>query len=208
MTSILVVCTGNICRSPIAEGLLRDALTGRFGADAPMVSSAGTWGVEGSPATHEAVAAAAERGTDIAAHRARRLSAVKVADADLVIAMAGEHRLALESDDAVAGRTFTLKELVRLLESLRSPDPGALPGSLAHRVSEAAAARRAGFTGNRLDEDVADPLGLALQSYRAIAWELDEWVDRVVDGLYGAEPIRAVNEAEHRHRSRGADRHG
>ncbi|HEX7248513.1 MAG TPA: hypothetical protein VF351_10495, partial [Actinomycetota bacterium] len=45
MTSILVVCTGNICRSPIAEGMLRVALQARFGDDAPTVSSAGTWGV-------------------------------------------------------------------------------------------------------------------------------------------------------------------
>ena len=62
MTSILVVCTGNICRSPIAEGLLRDALVARFGAEAPTVASAGTWGVEGSAATAEAVTAASERG--------------------------------------------------------------------------------------------------------------------------------------------------
>ena len=55
MTSILVVCTGNSCRSPIAEGLLRDALAARFGAEAPSVSSAGMWGVEGSSATPEAV---------------------------------------------------------------------------------------------------------------------------------------------------------
>ena len=70
MTSILVVCTGNICRSPIAEGLLRDALAARFGAEAPSVSSAGMWGVEGSSATPEAVAAAVESGADIQTHPA------------------------------------------------------------------------------------------------------------------------------------------
>jgi protein-tyrosine phosphatase len=47
MTTILVICTGNICRSPIAEGLLRQALSGRFGELAPVVSSAGTSGLEG-----------------------------------------------------------------------------------------------------------------------------------------------------------------
>lgn len=193
MTSILVVCTGNICRSPIAEGMLRDALTARFGDGAPEVSSAGTWGIEGSSPTAEAVMAARERGFDIAAHRARRLAQVPVADADLVIAMAGEHRdLALELE--VGERAFTLKELVRLLESLPPVPSGARPGSLSGRVEQAHAARQAGFAGNPFDDDVADPIGMALQTYRATAWELDEWIGRLVDGLYGAVPTIAASE--------------
>lgn len=193
MTSILVVCTGNICRSPIAEGLLRDALSERFGPAAPTVSSAGTWGVEGSGATPEAVAAASERGIDIAEHRARRVSTVATTDADLVLAMAGEHREEL-TEPGLEDRTFTLKELVRLLESLPAAPVGSEPDSLTGRVAQAAAVRRAGFAGNPLDEDVADPLGLPLQSYRAIAWELDEWITRLVDGLYGVATVAAASE--------------
>ena len=194
MTSILVVCTGNICRSPIAEGMLRDALTRRFGDRAPVVASAGTWGVEGAPATAEAVMAAQERGFDITAHRARRLAQVPAGDADLVIAMAGEHRDVLAEQTGVGERTFTLKELVRLLESLPPVPPGAAPGSLSGRVGQAHAARQAGFVGNPLDDDVADPIGMPLLTYRATAWELDEWVSRLVDGLYGAAPMAAASE--------------
>ena len=69
MTAILVVCTGNICRSPMAEGFLRDALLRRFGERTPVVSSAGTIGWTGSPASPESVIAAAERGSDIESHR-------------------------------------------------------------------------------------------------------------------------------------------
>jgi protein-tyrosine phosphatase len=192
MTSILLVCTGNICRSPIAEGLLRGALVGRFGPDAPTVSSAGTWGQEGSEATAEAIEAAAERGVDIRSHRARRLTLQVAAGADLVVTMAAEHRDALDHDPRIHRRTFSLKELVRLLESLPAPAPDAGPDALVERVAAAEAARAAGFEGNPADEDVADPLGLPLQSYRAVAWELDEWIGRLVDGLYGAEPARAV----------------
>lgn len=198
MTSILVVCTGNICRSPIAEGMLRNALTARFGEAAPRVSSAGTWGLEGVSATPEAVKAAAERGVVIGEHRARRLSPDRARAADLVIAMAVEHREALEHDLEVASRTFTLKELVRLLEALLPPVSSDADGgarSLADRVAAASEARREGFQGNPLDEDVADPIGLPLQSYRAIAWELEEWVARLIDGLYGAEHVPAANEA-------------
>jgi protein-tyrosine phosphatase len=193
MTSILVVCTGNICRSPIAEGMLRNALGARFGEAAPQVSSAGTWGNEGAAATSEAVQAAAERGVIIADHRARRLSPDKAGGADLVVGMAVEHRQALEGDLEVASRTFTLKELVRLLESL--PPASGEAGGLVERVAAASEARREGFKGNPFDEDVADPLGLPLQSYRAVAWELDEWIARMVDGLYGASPVPAANEA-------------
>ena len=195
MTSILVVCTGNICRSPIAEGILRNAIAARFGDAAPDVSSAGTWGVEGAEATPDAVKAAVERGVVIGQHRARRLSPDRARAADLVVAMAVEHREALEHDLEVASRTFTLKELVRLLETLPPAPSDADAGSLADRVAAASQARREGFQGNPLDEDVADPIGLPLQSYRAIAWELDEWVTRLVDGLYGADQVPAANEA-------------
>lgn len=195
MTSILVVCTGNICRSPIAEGMLRDAVVARFGASAPTVSSAGTIAVDGAGATTESVTAAAERGTDIAEHRASRLTLDRARQADLVVGMAGEHRAWLADDAEVASRTFTLKELVRLLGSLPPPPPGAGPDTLPARVAAAADARAAGFTGNPQDEDVADPLGLPLQTYRAIAWELDEWTARLVDGLYGAVAMTQAGEA-------------
>lgn len=187
MTSILVVCTGNICRSPIAEGLLRDALVARFGTNAPHVSSAGTLGMHGSGAQPGSVRAAAERGVDIAGHVARELTGTMVEHATLVVTMAGEHR------DAIAGfsldtahKTFTLKELVRLLEALPPAVRGSGPDTLTVRVAEAEAKRAAGFTGNPHDLDVADPLGMPIDSYRAIAWELDEWIARLVDGLYGA----------------------
>lgn len=199
MTSILVVCTGNVCRSPIAEGLLRDALAERFGDAAPHVGSAGTAGWEGDGAMKESVAAAAERGTDISGHVARKVTGTMVEHATLVVAMAAEHRDALSRfDPDTAHKTFTLKELVRLLEELdpvaatagpEGADAGAAP--LAARVAEADTLRRGGFAGNPHDEDVVDPLGMPMESYRAIAWELDEWVSRLVTGLYGPVSVAA-----------------
>jgi low molecular weight protein-tyrosine phosphatase len=184
MSSLLVVCTGNVCRSPVAEGMLRLELSRRLGADAPDIPSAGTMGWEGSGAMPESIEAAAERGIDISGHVAKRVDAEMVVRADLVVCMASEHRDQLRREiPAATPRTFTLKELARLLEAL----PGG-PTDLIGRVSDADALRVQGFLGNPADDDVGDPLGLPLDSYRAMAWELEAWCERLATGLAG--PLR------------------
>jgi protein-tyrosine phosphatase len=189
MARVLVVCTGNVCRSPIAEGLLRAAFLERLGDRAPEVASAGTMGWEGSGADPNSVAAAAERGVDISGHVARALSTAGPASADLVLAMSQEHALVVvRTAPEVAPRTFTLKELVRLLEALPEPAPAE---GLRARVEAADALRGRGFEGNPHDLDVADPLGMPLQSFRAVALELEEWSGRLADGLIGRAPARA-----------------
>ncbi|MEO8475757.1 MAG: hypothetical protein ABI572_01755 [Actinomycetota bacterium] len=189
MTSILVVCTGNICRSPMAEGFLRDALLRRFGDRVPMVMSAGTMGWSGSPASPESVIAAGERGSDIEGHIARELTRAMIERADLIVCMAGEHRDAVGAQlPEAAVRTFTLKELVRALEALPPAPAGADIDGLNERVVAAQAVRAQGRGSNPHDEDISDPLGLPLDTYRAIAWELDEWNGRLMLGLFGAEP--------------------
>jgi len=91
MSLILMVCTGNLCRSPMATGLLRQRLV-RAGLDGQYtVRSAGTWAVEDRPATEHAVEVMAERGVDIAEHRAHGLTSADVAEADLILVMSREH---------------------------------------------------------------------------------------------------------------------
>ena len=193
MAGILVVCTGNVCRSPIAEGLIRAELQARLGADAPAVASAGTMGWEGSGADPSSVEAAGEHGVDISGHRARVLAPTEARAADLLLAMAADHRSALAR--LAPARTFTLKELVRLLEALPAAEPGHPDAVLADRVAQADALRREGRIGNPKDEDVADPLGMPLESFRAVAWELDELCRRLADGLFGRQPARTTTPA-------------
>lgn len=185
MASILIVCTGNICRSPIAEGLLRHHLQARGVGDV-QVASAGVSGWDGSPASTEAVEALAERGIDISSHLARRLGRQTIDSADLVIAMAEEHRREMARIAPSAGpRTFTLKEFVRLLAGAQTRLRGTTSEELIRGAAELANSRRTGGEVAAFDEDIADPLGLSLPAYRATAWELNELVERLVELIFG-----------------------
>jgi len=85
---ILFVCSGNTCRSPLAEGIARSLLGGR---DGYSVSSAGTSASEGVPASSNSAEVASEHGIDLAGHRSRLLSGTLVREADLIVTMGGGH---------------------------------------------------------------------------------------------------------------------
>lgn len=88
--SVLMVCTGNICRSPMAEGLLCKQLPESL-KQLVSIRSAGTHGLHGNRAEPFAVLAAAGHGADISGHRARVLDAAMIRGADLVLAMEKYH---------------------------------------------------------------------------------------------------------------------
>ena len=85
---VLVVCTGNTCRSPMAAGWLNHKLKGKGW----MAESAGVAAWGGSPASAEAIEAMQEIGIDISAHRSRALTRHLADEATLVLAMTDGHR--------------------------------------------------------------------------------------------------------------------
>ncbi len=87
---ILFVCTGNICRSPMAEGLMKKMLSEK-GLQSVRVASAGTHALEGHPASGNAVAVMASQAVDITGHRGRQLDNRMLATSDLVLVMEPLH---------------------------------------------------------------------------------------------------------------------
>jgi len=90
MVQILIICTGNTCRSPMAEAILRSLLPKEL-AGVTRVRSAGTGAAEGIPATALAVQTSATAGLDIAAHRSTPLTPALVRGSDLVLGMEPHH---------------------------------------------------------------------------------------------------------------------
>lgn len=112
MRQLLIVCTANQCRSPMAEGLVRLRLAASDHAAAVAVASAGTWATDGLPATPHAVATLAARGGDISGHRSREINGALIDEADLVLVMTASHREAILAEFAAArGKILLMSEL-------------------------------------------------------------------------------------------------
>ncbi len=106
---VLIVCTGNTCRSPMAEGILKSILRDR-GISNIEISSAGIGAMRGAPATSFAIEAARNWGVNITGHIARQLTRSLIDDADLILAMAPEHvEFILRNQPEAARKTFLIK---------------------------------------------------------------------------------------------------
>lgn len=115
---ILTVCTGNICRSPMAEGILRSI----FQADPFMtVSSAGTHAVAGNPATEFAILASQEKGIDITGHSARFLDRLLISSSDMILCMEPSHaERVLSIDSSIYEKVYNLVDFSNRDKRLKS----------------------------------------------------------------------------------------
>lgn len=122
MFQVLLVCTGNTCRSPMAEGILKTLLPDEIAGNV-RIRSAGTAALPGTPAAPLAVSALTARGIDIRGHRAAVLTADLLRESDLVLGMEPQHlERARELVPEVADRAHLITE--RGTGSRARPEPG------------------------------------------------------------------------------------
>ena len=174
---ILVICSANRCRSPLAAALLRDHLVGR--SPEAHVASAG-FGDAGAPATSATVEAASALGLDLAEHRSRAVESALLVRADLILTMERYHvREVVVQDPDAWDRTFTLKELVRRGEATGVRGAGEGLGEWCARVGTGRERRE--LLGASVTDDVADPTTGGAAEHERTAEELQDLVTRLVE---------------------------
>lgn len=190
MTNILFVCTGNTCRSPMAEALLR-----KLAREAQLdiqVRSAGVAAAAGASISHHARAVLSEYEIDAGEFMSTPLSVRDVAWADLILTMTGGHKQhVIQQHSNAIERVYTLKEFVNM-------DPQVLADiiTLEEKIADwqiRAAMGEKLTDGERLEFirlqqripnlDIADPFGGSLEDYRRSAVEIQQALIKLLESL-------------------------
>jgi protein-tyrosine phosphatase len=196
--TILTVCSGNICRSPIAEQVLR---AGTRDIDGLVYSSAGTIARDGDEMPRQAQRIAVLLGGDPTGHGSRYLTERIVSGSRLVLALSREHRrAAVEMWPRAVRYAFTLREFARLAEGLTDEDLAGVASipieDTAARMSElvsvvAAQKGQAAHPVNPADDDVIDPFGQDDTTYSLSGEQIAPATEIVVRVLKRAATITA-----------------
>lgn len=174
---ILTVCTGNICRSPLAEVVLR----ARLKSLGVRVHSAGTHALVDHAMPKQAQQSALELGAepaDVAAHRGRYLVEPMLLEADLVLTMAREHRdVALQLAPSRLRQVLSVREFGRLAQGLTDEQIRSAADAAGHAPADRLTAAVVAVSGMRTfgatdDDDVIDPYRQSDAVYRQAADEL------------------------------------
>lgn len=149
--NILFVCTGNTCRSPMAEAILKKMIKEKSPGlcDGIKVSSAGTAAINGAPPTYEAYDVMKRRGIDIESHNARLVNKEIINKADIVFAMTQRHY------DELISRFPESKDKIFILKEYAGIEEG--------------------------EKNVADPIGEPEEVYEKCARIIEESLEKIIE---------------------------
>jgi protein-tyrosine phosphatase len=170
---ILVVCTANRCRSPVAEVLLWKALVVK---GVPAVVRSAGFLEPGVPVDESTRRVMAERGIDLAGHRSTRVSEDLLEWAHLILTMERRHARELVVMAGSELPVFTMRSFPSVVTGLDDIQRKSLAALAAGRAHDALA-------GSSADDDVPDPIGRPAASHRSVADELEDLSVRIAAGL-------------------------
>ena len=183
MTSILFVCTGGICRSPMAAIIATHLLEELGDFD---VRNAGTLGHADVP-TDLAVEVMAKRELDLSSWQSTPLADAIGENPDLIVTLTRAHaQWIVEQDGDLFARTFTLKELVRRAGESGARDRTEDLDSYLERISEGRTP--SDLEGSSAADDIADPIGHPIEVYEGCASLIENQVAQMVELLWPSRP--------------------
>jgi protein-tyrosine phosphatase len=174
--TVLFVCIGNVCRSPLAERLLRERLRESLGelSEAVTVESAGVRALAGRPMESSAAKELERLGLTNESFRARQLNERIANGAGLVLTATKEIRSrVLEEAPGALRRTFTITEFAALVEGVEADTPRSLVADASQRRSSAQVT----------EYDVPDPIGAGPDVHRQAADLIDGAVTPIAEAL-------------------------
>jgi len=175
---ILTVCTGNICRSPIAERLLQAELDERHPGQF-VVQSAGTGALVGYPIDPQMEGLVRALGGNPDNFYARQLSPETLKEQDLVLTLTREHRgRVVEMAPAMLKKTFTLREFARIVSSIESD--GLAHGANRWRAWIPKALRKRSAQKMHTEDDVIDPYKQDNHVFNVVAKQISHCVSTLV----------------------------
>ena len=155
---VVFVCTGNICRSPMAEGILKDLVLDEFEKRSQVIPveimSAGVYAMDGNPASHFAIEVTAQHGINLNFHRSRHITEKLVKRADLILTMDESHSEYISLNWPNIGYVHELKKF----DSEEMPE--------------------------NTSSGIMDPIGLDIETYEKIFNELEREIKRVSQMIF------------------------
>lgn len=185
---ILMVCTANLCRSPLMEHILRQSLIASAADPGWTVGSAGMQATEGKPMHPNSQRILSERGIQTGAWLSRQLCADFIRRADLILTAGAQHRSAVVAlFPAAVQRTFLLRPFSALSALSKWPvSPGAAEPAHPARPTDlimAAARARSRLPPELRDTELDDPIGRPLGRFRECADAIASAIDPIVSQL-------------------------